>query len=181
MVIPLQPIRPPFRPAAVPYDRLPGAQLAERLDWWLEGWDCDTRVTGIVTRVPDGDTLTVQTDVSILTIRLVGIDAPEIHSRTRHHQPGSHEAQTALARLALGMPVIVAPDSMQPSPDHFGRTVAHVIRQNDNLHLGLELIRQGWARPWPAYPCDLSPQYTVACNFAKTMRFGLWARPRTVD
>ncbi|MGA9535756.1 MAG: thermonuclease family protein [Desulfobacterales bacterium] len=58
------------------------------------------------TRVTDGDTITVVTDGQKVTIRLVGIDAPE-KSRGKHEpgQPFSQSSTKHLASLVLNKPV----------------------------------------------------------------------------
>ena len=55
-----------------------------------------------VTRVIDGDTLVVQKGATSLTIRLVGIDAPEVsHKKYEPGQPYSQQSTKHLAKIAL--------------------------------------------------------------------------------
>lgn len=66
------------------------------------------QVTGIVTQVEDGDSLTLTVDTIHYPIKLADIDAPEIcpvhrdPACNKRSQPGGHEAADRLRALALG-------------------------------------------------------------------------------
>ena len=92
------------------------------------------------TRVTDGDTITVVTDGQKVTIRLVGIDAPE-KSRGKHQigQPFSQTSTKHLASLVLNKPV----DMVSYGTDRYGRTLGVVYVEGKNVNL--EMIRTGFA------------------------------------
>jgi endonuclease YncB( thermonuclease family) len=51
-----------------------------------------------------------------------------------------------------------------------------VYRAGDNLFLNMELVREGWARPYPFEPnTSLSVDFATAANLAEQERLGLWA------
>ncbi|MBX3638589.1 MAG: thermonuclease family protein, partial [Rubrivivax sp.] len=91
-------------------------------------------VSGVVTRVVDGDTLLVAPNGQApLTVRLRDIDAPEIC------QPHGPEARAALEEYALGQAVtmrIVARDT-------HGRTVARVTTAERDL--SVRMVEEGHA------------------------------------
>jgi endonuclease YncB( thermonuclease family) len=65
-------------------------------------------VEGKVTKVADGDTLTIVTpEGTKLKVRLYGIDTPEIRHNVRQGQPYGEEAKQALTALTLGKKVKV--------------------------------------------------------------------------
>jgi micrococcal nuclease len=59
--------------------------------------------------------------------------------------------------------------------DKYGRFLAYVHRAGDNLFLNMELVRGGWARPYPFEPnTSLSVDFATAANLAEQERLGLW-------
>jgi endonuclease YncB( thermonuclease family) len=92
-----------------------------------------------VTGVSEGDTLTARTiDGQELTVRLIGIDAPELG------ECGGDGARAALASLADGQAVELESDPAVQQVDGFGRSWFYVDRA-DGLDIGFELVRRGWA------------------------------------
>lgn len=93
------------------------------------------------TRVTDGDTITVVTDGQKITIRLVGIDAPE-KSRKKHEpvQPFSQSSTKFLASLVLNKPV----DIVSYGTDRYGRTLGVIYV--DGKDVNIEMVRAGLVR-----------------------------------
>jgi endonuclease YncB( thermonuclease family) len=73
----------------------------------------EERVTGIVTDVTDGDTVTMSIDGADATVRLLGINAPEMD------ECWGPEATAALSSLVLGKKVLLA--TGEEDVDPFGR------------------------------------------------------------
>ncbi len=97
-------------------------------------------ITGTVTRVSDGDTLTVRTaDKKTITIRLARIDAPEISHWGNPAQPFGKEAGDWLREVARGEPVTVQIDTV----DKYGRSVGTVFMGNENLNA--MMVEDGYA------------------------------------
>ena len=124
------------------------------------------------TRVTDGDTITVVTDGQKVTIRLVGIDAPE-KSRSKH-QPGQPFSQTStkyLASLVLNNHV----DIVSYGTDRYGRTLGVVYV--DGKDVNLEMVRAGLAEVYrgrPAKGFDNEP-YQKAEDAARRAGVGMWS------
>jgi endonuclease YncB( thermonuclease family) len=92
-----------------------------------------------VTGVPDGDTLSARTgDDRDLTVRLIGIDAPETD------ECGGRDARAALTDLVDGQTVELESDPSVETIDGFGRSWLYVDRA-DGLDVGFELVQRGWA------------------------------------
>ena len=92
-----------------------------------------------VARVLDGDTLVLDSGTRI---RLLGLDAPE------SGEPFSAKAEEWLAGKALGRQVAVASCEEK---DRYGRTLASVTLDGENLNLAL--LREGLAVPMLIPPC----------------------------
>jgi endonuclease YncB( thermonuclease family) len=91
-----------------------------------------------VTGVTDGDTLTARlADGRELTVRLIGIDAPE------PTECGGSDARAALVSLADGQAVELESDPSVQQLDRFGRSWFYVDRA-DGLDVGFDLVRRGW-------------------------------------
>jgi len=177
VTIPLT-IKAPFKPAPLPDHPTDFTAIIDAFTPPNSDLAAPPFLSGLVSRVYDGDSLGILANNALLRVRLIGIDAPEINSPTACNEPGSHEAQAALALLALGMPVSLHLSPAAPANDRFGRLVAHVVRLPDRLHLNLEMIRQGHATAWPYYPHSHVAAFEYAQHFAASCRFGLFRRPR---
>jgi micrococcal nuclease len=114
---------------------------------------------GRVTRVVDGDTLHVQVDGSDETVRLLGIDTPELNPM----QCGARAATRLLTRLAEGRHVELVTDPTQDHRDRYGRLLAYVDR--GDLDLGEAMLRRGWARVYVFdRPFERLNRYRVAAS-----------------
>jgi len=96
-------------------------------------------ITGTVTKVSDGDTLTVKSKHKTITVRLSRIDAPEISHYGNPAQPFGKEAGDWLREVARGEPVTVQIDTV----DKYGRSVGTVFMGNENLNA--MMVEDGYA------------------------------------
>jgi endonuclease YncB( thermonuclease family) len=110
-----------------------------------------------VTRVIDGDTLVVQKGATTLTIRLVGIDAPEVsHKKYEPGQPYSQQSTKHLAKIALNR----SADVRSYGADRYGRILGEVFVDHNNVNL--EMVKVGLAevyRGTPASGQNLDPYW----------------------
>jgi endonuclease YncB( thermonuclease family) len=124
---------------------------------------------GVVTHVGDGDTLWVRPERGgpPVQLRLQGIDAPEIC------QPWGMQARAALSRKVLHQPVAVRVHGR----DHYGRALAEVRLQGDDL--GTWMVGQGhaWSYRWRS---DAGP-HAAAQSRARQARRGLWRDPGALE
>jgi endonuclease YncB( thermonuclease family) len=136
-------------------------------------------VTGTVTKVSDGDTITVHTsEETKLKVRLYGIDAPETEKsdhRTGHiskpGQPYGEESQSYLTALVLNKTVRL--DILDI--DKYRRMVAIVWLGNKNANL--EMIKTGMAGSYVKYLKDepYKTQFIQAEKDAKDKKLGVWS------
>jgi endonuclease YncB( thermonuclease family) len=104
---------------------------------------------GTVEWLGGGDSMTVRSDARRFHVRLVGIDAPDWRYQGQRQSPW---AELALRRLQALAPVGAAVRLITDRQvfDRYGQLLAYVYRGRRNLNL--ELVRSGWAVPYPIYP-----------------------------
>ena len=126
-----------------------------------------------VSRVTDGDTITVRDGRVETIIRLVGIDAPEVsHKKREPSQPFGQAATKYLAGLVLNKTVEIKEYGL----DRYGRTLGVVFLDGKNVNL--EMIKAGYAevyRGTPAAGFDSAP-YWKAEEEARAAKKGMWAQ-----
>ncbi len=128
-------------------------------------------VTGIVTKISDGDTIQVVTpEQTKLKIRLYGIDAAEMPGTdTQRYAP---DARKALEDKIKGRQVKLDIIDI----DKYRRLVSIVWLHGRNINL--EMIREGHAEAFIEY---LKPPYREefleAEREAKSAKLGIWALP----
>ena len=125
------------------------------------------QLRGPVLRVHDGDTITIGGYPEPVSVRLEGIDAPELA------QPYGQQAQVALESALLGKTVVVT----HSKNDRYGRVVGSVFTE-DCRHANLDQLATGLAWFYRAYQCELFGQvrglFAEAEAKAKAERRGLW-------
>jgi micrococcal nuclease len=121
----------------------------------------------LVTDVVDGDTIDVARGATEMTVRLIGINAPE------SDECWSDEATAALVALVGPGPVWLTVDASDV--DQFGRALRYVIDADGNDVGGL-LIEQGAAIA-RSYPPDTAndDRYALLQEAARVSGRGLWA------
>lgn len=152
--------------------------LCQSLCYALEPTPNPHEITGTVTRVWDGDTVTLQTNERSYRIRIAGIDAPE------HDQPFGRQATNCLCYLTLNRQV----KAHILEQDKYHRYVARLYLQEQpdflppsqgfpaDLDVGHYLIRNGLA--WHYFFYDKGnphyEEYSKAEKAAKDENLGLW-------
>ena len=123
-----------------------------------------SRITGTVSKVHDGDTITV----AGYSIRLDSIDAPELK------QAYGVQSRDNLANLVNGQPVTVT----YAKKDKYGRIVGTVFK-SDCTQVNLRQVETGSAWYYEAYKCEISGSmrnsYSNAQLSAQANDRGLWA------
>ena len=124
-------------------------------------------------RVTDGDTIQVRDGRVQKTIRLVGIDAPEVsHKKREPSQPFAQAATKYLAGLVLNKTVEIK----EHGQDRYGRVLGVVLLDGKNVNL--EMVKAGYAEVYrgaPAAGFDSAP-YWKAEEEARTAKKGMWTQ-----
>ena len=126
-----------------------------------------------VTRVIDGDTVVVE---GVGTVRLIGIDTPETVDPREPVQYFGKEASDFTKQLATGKRVRLEFDVDRT--DRYGRTLAYLYLQPENLLLNAEIIRQGYGFAYTQFPFRMIEHFRALEWEAREARRGLWARSR---
>ncbi|HEX8044135.1 thermonuclease family protein [Candidatus Deferrimicrobium sp.] len=131
--------------------------------------------TGVVEEVVDGDTLLVRTagSVGAVTVRLIGIDAPERTHPSLGKEFFSDEAAAHLTTLCRGKTVRLEKDAEET--DKYDRLLRYVfLPPPDGRLLNEEMLRAGMARAYTRYPFFRKDAFLAAEGRARREGKGLW-------
>ena len=131
--------------------------------------------TYTITRIADGDTVTVSDGTSQKKIRFCGIDAPE------KSQPLGAESKATLEKLLKGVDAQnVQIDEVER--DRYGRSVsevfiAHESEADSDKFVNAEMVRAGMAYVYRQYlkSCPNASALELAEEEAKRSRRGVWS------
>lgn len=129
-----------------------------------------------VERVVDGDTVVVAIDGKDETVRLIGIDTPEIaHGNTKTECFGQ-EAKSKAKEILSGKKVRLENDESQSNRDKYGRILRYVFLEDGTLFNAF-MIEEGFAFE---YTYDIQYQYQdefkQAQVHAREQKKGLWSK-----
>jgi micrococcal nuclease len=142
---------------------------------------------GVVISWTDGDTVQVRGDRGVRTVRLIGIDAPEIRPSRRAEAQAQALSRDVRTILMLGRRVRAAAERLAPmgtpvfletdvrTHDRHGRMLAYLHTPHHMVNR--ELLRRGYAIVYTVPPnVRFSEQFLAAQREAREARRGLWAR-----
>lgn len=124
--------------------------------------------SGKVVGITDGDAITLLLDQGHSTVRLYGIDCPDIHQ--------AYGAQAKKATSALAFGKVASVEIMDV--DNYGRKVA-VVTLPGNVNLNQKLVKQGMAW-WHTKAAPDSKELSTFENRARKAKIGLWSQPNPV-
>lgn len=132
------------------------------------------RTSAIVDRVVDGDTLKIQLNGKIETLRIIGIDTPETVDPRKPVQCFGAAASTRAKKLLTGKQIELESDPTQGDRDKYQRMLRYVFI--DNIDYGLTTIQEGYAHEYTyAMPYKYQSLYKAAQRDAELKKRGLWA------
>jgi micrococcal nuclease len=128
-----------------------------------------------VSSVVDGDTIKINKDGLIVTLRLIGLDTPETVDPRKPVQCFGKEASNKAKELLTGKKVRIETDSTQGNLDKYGRTLAYIYREDD-LFYNKYMIEQGYAHEYTyGTPYKYQTEFKNAQKLAQTNSLGLWS------
>ena len=109
-------------------------------------------------RVIDGDTVVLEIDLGFsmtakVKVRLLGIDAPEAVGVSAEERARAKAAAEFLESLLFAIPQMRYEESLlveTKKTDGFGRYLAKITRERDELDVSAAMIEAGHARPYRA-------------------------------
>lgn len=124
----------------------------------------------LVAEVIDGDTIKVNISGKTKTIRLIGIDSPELPDGCFARSAASKARQTL-----LGQQVRLEPDKSQDNRDRYDRLLRYVILP-DGANFNRLMVAEGYAREFTFItPYKFQAEFKKAQGAAKKNRLGLWS------
>jgi micrococcal nuclease len=131
-----------------------------------------------VSRVVDGDTLSVKTDNGDTKVRLIGVDTPELLDPRSPVECFAQEASDFTKNALTGQLVYLEDDPSQDSVDRYGRRLAYVWTLDGRL-INLDLIAGGYANEYTySTPYRYQRRFQDAEASAAERERGLW-NPKT--
>ena len=128
-----------------------------------------------VQRVVDGDTLRL---VDGRSVRLIGLNAPELARRERPAEPFAEAARRRLDELVAANGGRVGVQPGEQARDRYGRTLAHLYDRAGN-NLEAQMLVEGFGQLVAVMPnVALVDCHRQAERQARDTRAGLWAQVR---
>lgn len=128
-----------------------------------------------VTNVVDGDTIKIDRDGQITTLRLIGMDTPETKDPRKPVQCFGQAASDRAHTLLDGQRVRIAEDPSQDTRDKYGRLLVYVYTQDGTLY-NRRMIRDGYAHEYTyRVPYQLQREFQAAERQAREQGRGLWS------
>lgn len=128
-----------------------------------------------VTEVVDGDTVKVNINGTIETLRLIGLDTPETVDPRKPVQCFGKEASNKGKELLAGKKVRLEKDATQGDKDKYGRTLAYIYTES-GIFYNKYMIEQGYAHEYTyntAY--KYQAEFKQAQKTAEANKAGLWS------
>lgn len=130
--------------------------------------------SGTVVRVVDGDTIHVRlSDGRVEKVRYIGIDTPESVKPGTPVQCYAKAASARNAELIDDERVTLRTDA--EARDRYGRLLAYVSRERDDLFVNAALVREGYAVPLTIPPnVAHADEFLTLARQARKAGRGLW-------
>lgn len=128
-----------------------------------------------VTDVVDGDTLKVNINGTVETLRLIGLDTPETVDPRKEVQCFGKEASNKAKELLTGKKIRLEKDATQGDKDKYGRTLAYIYTEG-GIFYNKYMIEQGYAHEYTYNtPYKYQAEFKQAQKIAEANKVGLWS------
>ena len=129
-----------------------------------------------IIRVIDGDTVTISKHDTVETVRLIGIDTPEVVDPRKPVQCYGKEAFEKAKEVLTGKTVILTSDTTQGELDKYKRLLRYVYLE-DGTNFNEYMIREGYAHEYTyqSNPYAFQKEFKAAETYAREHKKGLWA------
>lgn len=130
-----------------------------------------------VTRIDDGDTIVVNQGGTSETVRLIGIDTPEVKDPRKPVQCYGPQASDETKHLLSGQRVRLEPDPIGDNRDKYHRLLRYVYLP-DGTFINQLLISRGFAFVYTIFPFQKLDDFKAAQTQARQSQLGLWSACR---
>lgn len=122
----------------------------------------------------DGDTVTVNMNGSVETVRMIGIDTPETHKPNTPVQCYGPQAADFTKSLIGNSKVRLQADPLDTNRDRYGRLLRYVYLPDGRM-VETQLITNGYAFAYTQFPFQKSTEFKELETTAKSTGKGLWS------
>jgi micrococcal nuclease len=133
-----------------------------------------------VTKVSDGDTITVDMNGTAETVRFIGVDTPETHKPNTPVQCFGPQASDFTTKTLTGASVRLEADPTNDNRDRYDRLLRYVYTQDGTL-LNKTLVEQGYGFAYLSFPFQKKQEFAAAQSRAQNAKSGLWAACPTTE
>jgi micrococcal nuclease len=127
-----------------------------------------------VRSVIDGDTIIIADKSGTKTVRLIGIDTPEVDPNRGGPECYGKEASEYLRQLLQDSLVTLESDPSQTDTDTYGRLLRFVFT-SDGTNINKILIEKGYAKEFTyKIPYRYQSEFLSAQQIAQEQKLGLW-------
>ncbi len=127
-----------------------------------------------VVRVNDGDTIVVKTPAGNESVRLLGVDTPEVKDPRKPVQCFGEAASAHTKQALNGASVRLEPDPTNTDRDKYGRLLRYVYLPDGTLY-NAALIRDGYGFAYTVFPITKLEEFRALEADARANSRGLWA------
>ncbi len=130
----------------------------------------------LVDHVVDGDTFSIMVNGKKETIRLIGIDTPEVVDPRKPVQCFGIEASNKAKELLIGKTVKLTNDPTQGERDKYKRLLRYAFLE-DGTNFNQYMIKEGYAHEYTyqSNPYQFQTEFKAAEIYARENQKGLWA------
>ncbi len=123
----------------------------------------------------DGDTIAVDMNGTIETVRFIGVDTPETHRPSTPVQCYGPEAAIHTKEVVSKFgKVRLQADPLDTNRDRYGRLLRYVYLPDGTL-LDEQIIQQGYGFAYLSFPFSKKDQFAADQQTAQTAKLGLWS------
>ncbi len=134
-----------------------------------------------VVKVIDGDTVSIDINGQVETIRMIGINTPETVDPRRTVECFGKEASDQAKALLSGKKVRIEMDESQGTRDKYDRLLAYVYTEDD-LFFNKYMIEAGYAYEYTYnIPYKYQSEFKAAETMARVGEKGLWTQEACAD
>lgn len=127
-----------------------------------------------VTEFLDGDTIRVDMNGTMETIRLIGMDTPETHDPRKSVECFGLAAAAHTKKIIGSGAVRLEADSLSSNRDRYNRLLRYVYTE-DNKLVEAEAIRDGYAFAYTSFPFTKLEEFRAYEKEAREAGRGLWS------
>lgn len=133
------------------------------------------RESATILYVIDGDTIKVNLNGEEISVRLLGIDTPEIHNPKVKKECYGEEAKLALEELLKNhTEVNLVKDSIQSDKDIYERLLRYIYLPN-RTDVNAYMVEKGFAKVYTKVKSDREREFMLLQQEAQNSNLGLWS------